>query len=210
MGLFDMIYVCRYCRKAVKTGMNGKCPQCGGTPIGFGTGSAVDEDKCKLVSTWKKMSTTEQTRWVDKVLRLDAPTPTPSPAPPPTPTPTPTPAPMPAPTPSPAPAEGAWEYEGCITTTETFTNGEIEKYLGVVSGTDIYLIGGLVGGGLANQENLVDSALVKAKHRMMRKALMLGANAVVGASFSLSTSGNTNMIILAITGTAVKVKFNKT
>ena len=37
------------------------------------------------------------------------------------------------------------EDEYPITTTDSFENKEIEKYLGTVSGTDIYLVGGVLG-----------------------------------------------------------------
>ena len=40
------------------------------------------------------------------------------------------------------------------TTTENIEGKKIENYLGVVSGTDIYLAGGVLGGGMANQEKL--------------------------------------------------------
>lgn len=183
MGLFDMMYVCRHCKKAVKMGLTGGCPECGAKPIGYGETGTPTAGQCKMVSDWKKMSLADQNKWVNEVLELDSA--------------------------NPAQSEDVWEYNGCITTTETFSNGEIEEYLGVVSGTDIYLIGGLVGGGLASQEGLIDAALKKAKKSMMGKALTLGANAIVGMSFAITSSGNTNYIIFAATGTAVKVKFNE-
>lgn len=183
MGLFDMMYVCRHCKKAVKTGVSGNCPECGAKVIGHGEADASSKNKCQLVSVWKTMSAADQDKWVNEILEADAANPTEE--------------------------EDAWEYDGYITTTQTFANGVIEEHLGVVSGTDVYIIGGLLGGGLVSQEGLFDRALKKAKKHMMGKALMLGANAIVGMNFSITSSGNTNYIILAATGTAVKVKFNE-
>lgn len=180
MGLFDMIYVCRNCKKGVKTGLNGNCPDCGASVIGYGSGTGM----CKLVSDWKKMSEEDKSRWVNELLESDANVPKDN-------------------------NNNVWEYDRYITTTEKFENGEIEEYLGVVSGTDIYLIGGLIGGGLASQEKLIESALLKAKKSMMGKALTLGGNGIVGMSFAITSSGNTNYIIFAATGTAVKVNFNE-
>lgn len=45
------------------------------------------------------------------------------------------------------------------TTTENIEGKKIENYLGVVSGTDIYLAGGVLGGGMANQEKLYGKAV---------------------------------------------------
>ena len=66
------------------------------------------------------------------------------------------------------------EDEYPITTTDSFENKEIEKYLGTVSGTDIYLVGGVLGGGLANQEKLFGTAFTAAKSRMLEKARLRG------------------------------------
>ena len=93
-----------------------------------------------------------------------------------------------------------------ITTTDSFENAEIEEYLGTVSGTDIYLVGGLVGGGLSNQEGLFGGAFAAAMDAMLAKAQARGANAVVGMSLTVTSPGNLNNIIVIVTGTAVKVR----
>ena len=103
-----------------------------------------------------------------------------------------------------APAFQETEYP--ITTTDHFYNAEITEYLGVVTGTDIYLVGGLVGGGLANQENLFGNAFNSAKAKMLKKAKERGGNAVVGTSVTVTSPGNLNNIIVIVTGTAVKVE----
>lgn len=97
------------------------------------------------------------------------------------------------------------EDECPITTTDSFENEEIEKYLDTVSGTDIYLVGGVLGGGLANQEKLFGTAFTAAKSRMLEKARLRGGNAVVGMSLSV-TPAATNNVFVIVTGTAVKLK----
>ena len=77
--------------------------------------------------------------------------------------------------------------------------------MGTVSGTDIYLVGGVLGGGLANQEKLFGTAFTAAKSRMLEKARLRGGNAVVGMSLSV-TPAATNNVFVIVTGTAVKLK----
>ena len=87
------------------------------------------------------------------------------------------------------------------TTTENIEGKKIENYLGVVSGTDIYL----AGGGMANQEKLYGKAVNTAMLHLESKAIQLGADAIVGISVNLVSPGNANNIIVVVTGTAVKV-----
>ena len=93
-----------------------------------------------------------------------------------------------------------------MTTTDSFEGYTIEEYLGTVFGTDIYLVGGLVGGGLTNQENLYGSAFQTAKNKMFEKAREIGANAIVGIETQFTGCGTTANMILTVTGTAVKIK----
>lgn len=96
--------------------------------------------------------------------------------------------------------------EHMITTTQSFEGKRIEAYYGTVSGTDIYLVGGAIGGGLANQEELFGKAFFSAKKKMFQKALKLGANAVVGMQSIMTSPGGLNNMIVVVTGTAVKVQ----
>ncbi|MGN8896193.1 YbjQ family protein [Flavonifractor sp. HCP28S3_F3] len=98
------------------------------------------------------------------------------------------------------------ETEYPITTTDHFDNAEITEYLGVVTGTDIYLVGGVLGGGMANQENLFGNAFNAAKGKMLKKAKERGGNAVVGTSVTLTSPGGANNMIVLVSGTAVKVE----
>ena len=90
------------------------------------------------------------------------------------------------------------------TTTEKIEGRIIEKYLGVVAGTDIYLVGGVFGGGMANQEKLYGRALDTAMSHLEEKAKNLGADAI---STNLVSPGNVNNIIVVVTGTAVKTSY---
>ncbi|MBD9055643.1 MAG: hypothetical protein EGR36_06510 [Eubacterium ventriosum] len=92
------------------------------------------------------------------------------------------------------------------TTTDSVEGRPIKEYLGIVSGTDIYLVGGVFGGGLSNQENLYNNATKKAMSLLEAKAAKKGANAIVGISVNVTSPGNANNIIVVITGTAVRIK----
>ena len=93
-----------------------------------------------------------------------------------------------------------------LTTTASVEGKRIKKYLGVVTGTDIYLVGGILGGGLANQENLFGAAYQKACSKMEEKAKQKHANAVVGIQTQVLSPGNLNNIIVVVTGTAVSLE----
>lgn len=98
------------------------------------------------------------------------------------------------------------EQDACCTSTDSFFDADIEKYLGTVVGTDIYLVGGLIGGGLINQEKLFGDAFNTAKERMIQKAFDRGGNAVVGMQVSFASPGGLNEMIVVVSGTAVKIK----
>lgn len=90
-----------------------------------------------------------------------------------------------------------------LTTTPSVEGKQIKKYLGVVTGTDIYLVGGIFGGGLGNQENLFGAAYANACGKMEEKAKRKHANAIVGIQTQVLSPGNLNNIIVVVTGTAV-------
>ena len=92
------------------------------------------------------------------------------------------------------------------TTTSSIEGYRIENYLGIVSGTDIYLVGGVFGGGFANQENLYSHALNAAMEHMLAKAKHMGANAIVGIKADITSPGGANNMIVVVTGTAVIVR----
>ena len=91
-----------------------------------------------------------------------------------------------------------------LTTTPSVEGKTIKKYLGVITGTDIYLVGGLIGGGLANQENLFGTAYRNACEKM--KAKNPKADAIVNIQVQVASPGNLNNIIVIVTGTAVQLE----
>lgn len=97
-----------------------------------------------------------------------------------------------------------------ISTTDSIENSKITKYLGIVSGTDIYSVGGPWGVGLDNQDILYAPALNKAIGKMTERAYKLGANAIVGVSTNIVSPGDLNKIIVVATGTAVVIQAIKT
>lgn len=96
-----------------------------------------------------------------------------------------------------------------LSTAETLIGYEVTEYIELVSGTDIYLVGGLIGGGFATQEGLFEKAMRNAEKSLRSKAKSFGANAVIGIRQSFTAPGATNHMILALTGTAVKIKKNE-
>ena len=92
-----------------------------------------------------------------------------------------------------------------LTTTPNVEGKQIKEYLGLVAGTDIYLVGGLLGGGLANQEKLFGVAFDNACTKMRNKAALKKADAVVGINYTVSSPGTAANIIVTVTGTAVSL-----
>ena len=93
-----------------------------------------------------------------------------------------------------------------VTTTATVEGYRIKDYLQVVYGTDIYLVGGILGGGLADQEGVFGRALHRATSLMISKAP--DADAIVGVHTEILSPGNLNHIIVVVTGTAVKLTYS--
>ena len=90
-----------------------------------------------------------------------------------------------------------------LSTTNQIEGYNISKYVGIVSGTDIYLVGGVFGGGLVNQEALYSTALANAVNHLRSNAEAIGANAVIGIQNNIVSPGGLNNIIVVVTGTAV-------
>ena len=93
-----------------------------------------------------------------------------------------------------------------LSTTNEIKGYNINKYIGNVGGTDIYLIGGILGGGLASQEQLYANALMNTTSKLKQNAKNIGANAVIGIQSNLTSTGGTNNIIVTLTGTAVDIE----
>lgn len=93
-----------------------------------------------------------------------------------------------------------------VTKTDNIEGKKITKYFGTVSGTHIYLVGGLLGGGFASQEKLFGAAYNTAENLMIKKAIDKGADAIVSIQTSIVSPGGVNDIIVIVQGTAVKTE----
>ena len=100
----------------------------------------------------------------------------------------------------------ALDLEKFVTTAFSFENYEIESYYGPVAGADIYVTNGPMAGNIVTQDSSFDTAFKKAKANMISKAQTLGANAIIGMQVNLSAPGAANSMVVAVVGTAVKIK----
>ena len=100
-------------------------------------------------------------------------------------------------------------FEEWITTTNGFSNAEIEKYYGTVSGARSYLIGGLIGEGFVQEAELFRKSLSTKKKIMYEEAKLYGANAIIGMTYSVTTLVEGSVLVV-VTGTAVKIKAKET
>lgn len=104
-----------------------------------------------------------------------------------------------------------------ITTTSTIENRPVELYIGLVSGEavmganifkDFFAnIRDIVGGRSGSYERELRKAREIATEEMMRKALDMGANAIVGVDLDYEVIGNqgSNMMLVSVNGTAVQI-----
>ncbi|HOJ37686.1 MAG TPA: YbjQ family protein [Ignavibacteriales bacterium] len=103
-----------------------------------------------------------------------------------------------------------------IVTTNSIDNKEIVEYCGIVSGNailgtnilkDLFTgIKDLVGGRMNQLEDVLDKAGKMAIDEMTEKAEKLNANAIVGVQFNYNSLGQGTMLMVNVTGTAVKIK----
>ena len=94
-----------------------------------------------------------------------------------------------------------------ITTTTNKVEGyQITEYLTTITGTAIYTVGGLFGGGLASQEKLFRSFYSAALKNIEAEANNIKADAIVGLTVNFTEAGGTGSVIIALVGTAVKLK----
>ena len=93
-----------------------------------------------------------------------------------------------------------------ITTTPTLDKFQITQYLGIVTGADTYIVGGLIGEGFLKQNSLFRQAVSTARKQLESAASEMGADAVVGVLISSTSMASTGNIIVTATGTAVKIE----
>lgn len=102
------------------------------------------------------------------------------------------------------------------TTTPSIEGKKIINYLGVVTGEailganifrDIFAgIRDIVGGRSAAYEKELEHARTIAMKELIEKAEQLGANAIVGIDLDYETVGQGSMLMVSISGTAVKIE----
>ena len=102
-------------------------------------------------------------------------------------------------------------------TTAVLQDKTIEKYLGVISsevilGANVFRdfsagIRDFFGGRSGSYEEVFDKAKTEALKEIIQKAEGLGANGVIGIAYNFSNLGaNGSMLMVAISGTAVRIK----
>ena len=93
-----------------------------------------------------------------------------------------------------------------VTTTPTFQGKEIKNYLGIVCAEKTSVITALFGRKmLSAYENELFNAREEALKDIQQQAIAMGANAVVGIDLDYSVLGQTNIIMVSATGTAVVI-----
>jgi uncharacterized protein YbjQ (UPF0145 family) len=102
-----------------------------------------------------------------------------------------------------------------VTTTPSIQGQEITAYLGIVTGEAILganimkdIFAGfrdIVGGRSGAYEQELQKARVIAMREMEEQATELGANAIVGVDIDYETVSTGNMLMVSVSGTAVKV-----
>ncbi|CDZ75161.1 Hypothetical protein ING2D1G_1021 [Peptoniphilus sp. ING2-D1G] len=103
-----------------------------------------------------------------------------------------------------------------LTTTCKIENREISEYLGLVFGESVNGINfikdmgagfrNFVGGRSKGYEEEVIEARNDCINEMVSRAQRMGADAIVGIVFDFEALGQGNMILLNVSGTAVKLK----
>lgn len=102
-----------------------------------------------------------------------------------------------------------------VTTTPTLDGRQIREYLGVVTGEAILganimkdMFAGfrdIVGGRSAAYEQELQKARVIAMREMEQQAAEMGADAIVGVDLDYETVSSGNMLMVSVSGTAVKI-----
>ncbi|EEH64451.1 hypothetical protein HMPREF0044_0188 [Gleimia coleocanis DSM 15436] len=101
-----------------------------------------------------------------------------------------------------------------VTTTHKVEGYPVTQYLGIVTGETIAGINALkdlgagfrnvFGGRSAGYEEELVNARNSAYQEMVARAQQIGAEGIVGFSYSFQTMGQGNMLMVAATGTAVR------
>ena len=96
-----------------------------------------------------------------------------------------------------------------LTTTHTIEGYKIQDYLGIVTGVDVNMPKATLSFNMdkyyQSYENKINEVKEAAFQKLRDNATKLNANAVVGINLDIETSPTTGLIMVSITGTAVKV-----
>ena len=102
-----------------------------------------------------------------------------------------------------------------LTTTSQIETHKIEVYLGIVNGNailganivkDLFAsITDIIGGRSGAYEKEIDKAKEIAMSEMQEQAKALGADAIIGVDLDFETVGNGGMLMVNVSGTAVKL-----
>lgn len=96
-----------------------------------------------------------------------------------------------------------------LTTTNSIENHIIQDYLGIVTGVDVNMPKATLTFNMdkyyQSYENKINEVKEAAFQKLKDNAIKLHANAVVGINLDIETSPTTGLIMVSITGTAVKV-----
>jgi uncharacterized protein YbjQ (UPF0145 family) len=102
-----------------------------------------------------------------------------------------------------------------VTTTATLQDRKVDQYLGLVTGEsilganivrDVFAgIRDIVGGRAGAYEKVLREARRIAIEEMISEARKLGANAVIGVDVDYETVGGGTMLMVSVSGTAVRL-----
>ncbi len=96
-----------------------------------------------------------------------------------------------------------------LTTTNSIEGHTIKDYLGIVTGVDASMPKTTLSFNMEkyyrSYESKVNEVKEEAFQKLKNNAMALKANAVVGISIDIETTSASGLIIVSITGTAVKV-----
>ena len=96
-----------------------------------------------------------------------------------------------------------------LTTTHTIEGHKIKDYLGIVTGVDVSMPKATLTFNMEkyykSYEDKINEVKEEAFQKLQKNAINLKANAVIGISLDIETSPSTGIIMVSITGTAVKM-----
>ena len=96
-----------------------------------------------------------------------------------------------------------------ITTTDNIRYYEIGEYLDVVSAMSMYAASTKISSSTISQDELYETCFEKTKQKIVKQALKIQADAIVGLTVEYLSKDDTSDMVLSLTGTAVRFKQTK-